>query len=175
MKKCPYCAEEIQDQALKCKHCGEWLPKPVVQRNWLPPTLAKKLRDRRMAAQQKKAQKTVFQARLKALAQERKTLRLRECKVCGKLKPTLWIEYTENISYFFERRERTFSAFVCIRCMGVRFLEYELNTLFFTWWGIIGLVVGPAYLAANLIQYGWKLIIYAKHRRKPEPQLPHAE
>jgi phage shock protein PspC (stress-responsive transcriptional regulator) len=34
MKSCPYCAESIQDEAVKCRYCGSTLSGSVLTREW---------------------------------------------------------------------------------------------------------------------------------------------
>ena len=34
MKQCAYCAEDIQDRAIKCRHCGSMLEGSALSRTW---------------------------------------------------------------------------------------------------------------------------------------------
>lgn len=43
MKNCPYCAEPIQESAVKCRYCGSALESSVLQREWYRSRQGKKV------------------------------------------------------------------------------------------------------------------------------------
>jgi phage shock protein PspC (stress-responsive transcriptional regulator) len=43
MKNCPYCAEPIQESAVKCRYCGSALESSVLQREWYRSRQGKKI------------------------------------------------------------------------------------------------------------------------------------
>ena len=75
------------------------------------------------------------------------------CDLCGRNKPTAFVIFKKNQSIIFVRYYRETVGNLCLTCTTKRFLEYEFITLFCTWWGIIGTLLGPIYLFHNFVEY----------------------
>lgn len=78
---------------------------------------------------------------------------IKSCEKCKNLKKTQECCFRENVSYIFRRQEKIFIGNLCFRCMNSVFGKFTIRTLFGTWWGLIGFVVGPFYIVRNLMEY----------------------
>jgi len=78
---------------------------------------------------------------------------VRSCDQCGREKSVALVTFKQNVSYLFQRSERKFSARLCLSCMTMRFLQFELVTAVGTWWGLIGCILGPYFLLINILEY----------------------
>ena len=75
------------------------------------------------------------------------------CERCGQRRLTFNAQFRENISYFFERRERAISAQLCFPCTAKVYGVFTGRTLVGTWWGIIGMFYGPVVIVSNTLWF----------------------
>ncbi len=89
---------------------------------------------------------------------------VRSCKLCGRPRLTQYVHLRSNVSYLFQRRESHLSGFLCFSCLNRSFALYEVKTLLFTWWGLIGIALGPLFLLDNLVQYARRSVLFLRAR-----------
>jgi hypothetical protein len=94
-----------------------------------------------------------------------------QCERCGRAGNTQLVLFKANVSFFIQRRYEEISGRFCFPCATKTFVGFEVATLFLTWWGIIGLIVGPLYLLHNVLEYMMALLGFAfKKQRTDLPQ-----
>ena len=89
------------------------------------------------------------------------------CNVCQRPRRVKYLILKQNISLFLSRWERSFSGHICFPCAVKTAIPYTLTTMFLTWFGMIGALLGPAYITNNLVElvmFSSKLLIY-NHKR----------
>ena len=97
---------------------------------------------------------------------------VRTCKVCGRNRLTQYVFLRSNVSYVFARRESHLSGFLCFSCLSRSFVVFEVKTALFTWWGLIGLALGPLFLLDNLIQYVHRGFLFLRARLAASQETP---
>jgi hypothetical protein len=51
---------------------------------------------------------------------------------------------------------------MCLPCATKTFFSYQIPTLCFTWFGIIGAIIGPFFILNNFFEYGTALVLFGR-------------
>jgi hypothetical protein len=77
----------------------------------------------------------------------------RACEHCGQERVTLNAQFYENVSYFYGRRQRSVDANLCFSCTAKVYRTFTFRTLAGTWWGLIGMCLGPVIIVFNTLWF----------------------
>ena len=89
------------------------------------------------------------------------------CTRCGTNAPTELCSFSQNVSAMFTRRHAVYTGYFCRRCASGIFLKCTITTLFGTWWGVIGALVGPVILISNVTEYAKTSLSLRRRHRAP--------
>jgi hypothetical protein len=83
---------------------------------------------------------------------EVKNIKTGNCELCDSYANLCWVYFKSNVSYFVERTESTYKGNFCKKCIRKIFFKSTGKTLYGTWWGVVGAILGPGLIINNIAE-----------------------